>query len=1106
MICETLQEYMTEYGQLLGQQAAAACRPLHQPGLHELITPDLLRQPFVAQQHVITGAIRALDRQNALLISGEMGTGKTLMSQAIVQGHAQRHNHPAYRALIFCPPHLVHKWAREITITVKNAHVHHINSYHDLTKLQRGLPPCGRGWWIVSNMKAKMGPKWKPSYLTGRYPAVLRNKVGIRRSDDHNYSMAVEEYDSKLSHYGFPYCPKCHTAIEKEDKDGAIVPPSHEEMVKKRYWCYNCGEALWQFTHEIDRWPVATYIHQQLNGYFKYLVIDECFPGDALVSTPRGPRPIRDIRVGDAVVSYSGGSQCVRMVSRTIKKYRRVRLVRLTHNQGVVRCTENHKFYVKGRLVEAKDLRPGDRLTINDRDFKRVRAVQKGVRGSTKEAGTTILQSGVPRSRVCGSQKNISFGDVRDVQKGVQPLRGIVTKVLQSRLLRNRQEGRQHEAVQAMRKDILPSAPRDGLLQQEVQWVGSAEGENVPCLRSKVLLPQANAEVLRLGVRSACHRGHSGGEETEAAIVLVEEVRRVGAGCGYSSLETEAYYDRPCPPRRDGRNRDRWNVAPETFPEGAGPQEGKDSPWAGVACYEVLERTDPCRPGEDCGESAGCRESAVVSIEAYEDDECEFVYDLEVDDTHCYFADGVLVSNCHQTKSPGTAVGQAMGSLAAACEKTICMTGTIIGGYANHIRSLLYRVAPRSLLAEGLTWKDAIGFDERYGRIEKVVTETSDKGGSDNKQSIGRTSSRTQKYVRPGVMPTLFGRHLIQNTVFLSLDEVAENLPQLEETVIPAEMDRELFDAYKIVEDELKDACREAMKRRDKSLLSKMLQTLLAYPDHPYGWEEIGYMNPAGHFVKVTEPENLSAEVVRAKEELIVADCLAERDLGRKSWVYCVMTDTRDVNERLRGLLAAKGLRVNVLRSSVATDKREAWIAQHAPQCDVMISHPQLVETGLDLFDPAGSYNFPTLSFYSTGYNLFTLRQAARRAWRIGQKELCKVRYYYYAQTMQARAMTLMGKKLAASTSVEGHFSSEGLAAMAGDEGSLEMAMARSLVEQLDDSDVGRAWSRMTAERPKPTPVVAAAAPGTFIAKPTPKPTPNFNRFAGPVKKQNSFF
>ena len=79
-----------------------------------------------------------------------------------------------------------------------------------------------------------------------------------------------------------------------------------------------------------------------------------------------------------------------------------------------------------------------------------------------------------------------------------------------------------------------------------------------------------------------------------------------------------------------------------------------------------------------------------------------------------------------------------------------------------------------------------------------------------------------------------------------------------------------------------------------------------------------------------------------------------------------------------------------------------------------MISHPRLLETGLDLFDKNGRHNFSTICFYETGYNLFTLRQASRRSWRIGQTKPCRIVYLHYAETMQARALALMGKKLTA--------------------------------------------------------------------------------------------
>jgi hypothetical protein len=432
----------------------------------------------------------------------------------------------------------------------------------------------------------------------------------------------------------------------------------------------------------------------------------------------------------------------------------------------------------------------------------------------------------------------------------------------------------------------------------------------------------------------------------------------------------------------------------------------------------------------------------------------------------------LLVDEVHEEKGDDTAQANAMGALAAGIPFIGALTGTLIGGYADHLRTLLFRLAPRSLVQEGFGWSSHMPFNEKYGRIEVKITEKQKNDPYSLRTCRGSSRTKT-KYVRPGVMPTLFGKHLIDKTIFLALEEVAENLPDLDEQIIGVPLDDEQRPAYEIVEAELSAVVKEMVVKGDKRLLGAMLQTLLCYPDKPYGWPMIGYYETdkygAANWVDVVQPADLDPVRIRPKEEAIVRDVLREHRQGRKTWIYTVMTDKRDVCCRLQSLLEAKGLRVAVLRASVETKKREEWIAKNGPTHDVIISHPQLVQTGLDLFDKAGRYNFPTLAFYLTGYNTFTLRQASRRAWRIGQHEPCRVLYYYYKGTMQERAMELMGKKLSAAEAIEGKFSAEGLAAMAGEEGSAEMALARSLVNRIGNQlDATRAWKRISARPTAP--------------------------------------
>ena len=237
------------------------------------------------------------------------------------------------------------------------------------------------------------------------------------------------------------------------------------------------------------------------------------------------------------------------------------------------------------------------------------------------------------------------------------------------------------------------------------------------------------------------------------------------------------------------------------------------------------------------------------------------------------------------------------------------------------------------------------------------------------------------------------------------------------------------------MEGKLKEEVARLLRRGNHQLLSGMLHGLLAYPDYPYDWKSIGYVDkkagPNGRFVLVATPPTLDQNTLWPKEKKLLEILRAEKAQGRQCWVFAVYTSTHPVVERLQRIVADAGFKVKVLNAEkVPTRNRSAWIAKNGPGADVIISHPQPVRTGLTLFNAMGDHNFPTLIFYETGYDLFTLRQASRRSWRIGQKHPCRVYYLYYKETMQARAMALMAQKLEASLALEGQFSVEGLAAM----------------------------------------------------------------------------
>ena len=138
----------------------------------------------------------------------------------------------------------------------------------------------------------------------------------------------------------------------------------------------------------------------------------------------------------------------------------------------------------------------------------------------------------------------------------------------------------------------------------------------------------------------------------------------------------------------------------------------------------------------------------------------------------------------------------------------------------------------------------------------------------------------------------------------------------------------------------------------------------------------------------------------------LVKSELAQR---RKVIVYPRQTGTRDIRGRLKQILAAHGMNgVSVLDSSVPTRKRLKWLRKNAKP--VLITNPRLVETGMNLHD----YGYCTILFYEIEYSLYTLWQACRRTWRLGQTRPVKVVYAVYAGAMESKALALMGRKMKA--------------------------------------------------------------------------------------------
>ena len=295
--------------------------------------------------------------------------------------------------------------------------------------------------------------------------------------------------------------------------------------------------------------------------------------------------------------------------------------------------------------------------------------------------------------------------------------------------------------------------------------------------------------------------------------------------------------------------------------------------------------------------------------------------------------------------------------------------------------------------------------------------------------------------------------HIIGNTVFLRLADVASGLPDYEEKILVSSMDSEedatgysQRTAYNTVFEELRKELADALKSGSKRLLATYLQTLLAYPDGCTRGETV--FDPRTGDVIVQVPP-LSEEKLYPKEKALIDLVAAERMEGRRVLVYVTHTGTRDITGRMDDMLTRHGFRVAVMKAdAVAPERREVWVADRVKQgIDVMICHPRLVQTGLDLID------FPTIVWDETDYSVYVVRQASRRSWRIGQTRPVKVVFMRYKNTLQADALKLVAKKLQSSLAVEGELPEDGLAAYGDDGDDLMMALARKIVNGDEEED-----------------------------------------------------
>lgn len=348
------------------------------------------------------------------------------------------------------------------------------------------------------------------------------------------------------------------------------------------------------------------------------LIWDECFPAGTLV----GGIPIELVNVGTLLPSYD--AQCDALVARRVTAVFRsvpATMVRVHLADRTISCTAGHPFYTARGWVNAAHLVADDLVRTADEEVCTVRRVDSEdveplLLRSVHRCAEGGTKSSVARNRValCGVRRDgASWGGTERAQFG---------------------------------------ASRSGLLLGEVQsdagapgCVGDAYGDQQAFCVGSDACKQSNASrrcSREDGSDAAIDRSQAEGPRwqrccTSHAACIAGKCPRTGVACrilgSHGCLEgcrwaSKSLLDRYCAPdAQDSGRSGRW-IAWDAREAEERREEGCVLSWTRVDRVEILERGCDGTFGGVCPDG--------------------YVYNLEVDGTHTYVANGLVVHNCHR--------------------------------------------------------------------------------------------------------------------------------------------------------------------------------------------------------------------------------------------------------------------------------------------------------------------------------------------------------------------------------------------------------------------------------------------------------------------------
>jgi SWI/SNF-related matrix-associated actin-dependent regulator 1 of chromatin subfamily A len=381
---------------------------------------------------------------------------------------------------------------------------------------------------------------------------------------------------------------------------------------------------------------------------FDVILADECFTYDTLVKTDKG-----DLKIGEIVENNLDVKVLTYNHTHKITEYKKIlrRLIKNTdtiyeiklQNGVFIECTKNHKFFVKNKgYVRADKLSTNDSLFELSKNFIQETNLEKNKNLFTKLRYKLSLQSDPPKEK---RKRNKIYKKLfklwqkyellyhKSNEKTELLFSGLCIKTKMGKREYERKIHRINEKTQSVTNYERHTQKKSKSFQNVfTTYEGEQPNEKYRiCRKNEKKVSWSNISFKRWERKI----------DTTTDIITSNVRRRMDYGITYTykgiqrnrKKFTFLLQSRHCTPKTKSYYRNRWEISQDRKMEIFGQTEDKYINIVGVESIKILERGNYGNPSNLFTKNTR-------------------VYDLETEDNHNYFVNGILVSNCHYVNNP----------------------------------------------------------------------------------------------------------------------------------------------------------------------------------------------------------------------------------------------------------------------------------------------------------------------------------------------------------------------------------------------------------------------------------------------------------------------